>query len=221
MIPRIIHFFWTSNDTPALPEDVSQNVRTWETHHPEFLVKVWSLEELRPLMADLRGLRIAEAVDASRFAAMKSDLIRLALLYVYGGFWSDLKNRCLAPCLDELLDGPPVFIEHQPTTQLPDKPHYLTNSLLGSAPGEPFWLECLREAVGLISKRSTNFGVFGTTGAGMIMRVMKRHLSGAHGWEHCILPQSTWGSKIVRTGAAYNANGQHWRERENTESIYI
>jgi mannosyltransferase OCH1-like enzyme len=69
----MIHFFWTSAKGAPLPKDAASHVETWRKHHPDFLVRVWSLAELRPLLADFHGLRVTEAIDACRFPAMQSD----------------------------------------------------------------------------------------------------------------------------------------------------
>ena len=83
MVPHLIHAFWRSEDDLDIPRDVARNLGAWRATHPLYQLKIWSLAELRPILAETPGAE--EAVDTCRFIAMQADIVRLALLVAYGG----------------------------------------------------------------------------------------------------------------------------------------
>jgi hypothetical protein len=220
MVPNLIHAFWHSEADLALPNDVARNLHAWRTTHPLFHLKVWSLAEVRPILANTPGAE--EAVDTCRFIAMQADIVRLALLVAYGGVWTDLKNLPVQTFLDGLLNHrEATFAEHFPMGDKEFPTGYINNSFIVAPPQNPFLIACLKEAVGLVLRRQVG-SVWNITGAGMIMRMMQCH----EGWR--ILPcTEVWGPRdgpdawITRTKASYRTSGQHWSEREKTESPYL
>jgi mannosyltransferase OCH1-like enzyme len=165
---------------------------------------------------------IGHLLPLVRFPAMRSDIVRLAVIYEYGGIWTDLKNRCLAPILDDLLLGPTFVSEHPPTVEHAKSNRYLCNAFFGARKGDEFIRSCLQEVGSLISSRSMEYkGVFSTTGPGMFQRVFLRHLALYPEWNYKRLRrEDVWQNKITRTSASYNAGGRHWRDRQNNEDMY-
>ncbi len=224
MIPRVIHTFWTSGDsggTRELPNDIQANVGSWKVTHPDFQVKVWTLETLKEHAGDAY-VSVSDLMEAVRFPAMQSDIIRIALVYHFGGIWSDLKNKSCCPFLYELALGPTFVAEHPPTVERAKTNPFLCNAFFGAGPKEEFLAWCLSEMRALITQRSTKYGVFATTGPGMFGRVLERYLEFNPKWRYLRLPKDEiWGNKLIRTTASYNAGGQHWRDRQNTENMYV
>ena len=218
MVPHSIHAFWHSEAGLAIPHDVAFNLFAWRATHPLFHLKVWSLAEVRPILANTPGAE--EAVDSCKFIAMQADIVRLALLVAYGGVWTDLKNLPLQTFLDGLLNkSEATFAEHFPFKEFP-KGH-IGNSFIVAPPQHSFLIACLQEAVGLVLRRQAG-SVWNITGAGMIMRMMQCH----EGWR--ILPcLEVWGPRggpgvwMTCTTASYRISGEHWSEREKTESPYL
>src|SRR5262245_33732166 len=101
-IPRLVHLFWTPprGQDIAIPGEVEHHISEWRRLHPAYWVRVWSLDEVEELSTQIRKFPVWESVNACRFEAMQSDIVRLAILYQFGGVYSDLKNLPLRPFLD-------------------------------------------------------------------------------------------------------------------------
>ena len=190
---------------------------------------------------------MTEAIGACRFPATQSNMARLAVLYEYGGFYADLKNRPLRPFLGELLHFEAALVtEHPPT--IPDHEGRLTNAFLGSQPGHPLWRSALKRAVRNVKERRplssislTGIGNLENALGSRLLRTVFDDVSGAYEHVHAggtqltrtvdfvVIPSLTaWGSKggsdgwMKRTRASYNDDtGAHWSQRERTESVYV
>lgn len=131
-IPRLIHRLWL--DDP-LPEPFAANGRRWAELHPEFEVIDWlhSAELPRLRNQDLVD-RAAEVYpnDWKRFIA---DLVRLELLWCYGGVYADTDvtpHRHVGP----LLDGRSCVVGRSP--QRSRGVHAITNAVMAAEPGHPY-----------------------------------------------------------------------------------
>lgn len=222
MIPAIVHQFWTPpvGAAPDLPEDIAKNVAAWRRLHPEYGHRLWSFDGVAPRLEDIDGVCALDAVRRCRFPAMQSDIVRLALVYLDGGVWSDLKNLPLRPFLDEVCTDPLVLCEHPPTHQVPDRDEYLTNNFFAAEPRHPFVRACLEQAVQNVNSGLTDGGVVAITGLAMMMRVRHRLQKAGQMPRYRFLPkEDVWGRTMKRTSASYNAVG-HWSQRQKTEPLY-
>lgn len=221
-IPKIIHQYWTSSDGSEPPADIQANIDAWRRTHPGFEIKLWSDSALDAAFSDDRGANFLAAARTCRFAAMRSDVIRLALVLRFGGIWSDLKNRPLTEFLPDLVnEGRTFFAEHPPSTARPEPRDYICNQLFGARANDPMVFDCLSEAVDSIRRRVQG-SVYGVTGGAMLMKVIAR--ANNRGVPHDFAPlryNETWGTLVKRTAASYNAGGMHWSERQKSESLYL
>lgn len=208
MIPFVVHQLWLSPDGREIPSDVAVNARAWAELHPGLEHHVWGAHDLDAICA-VDGLPVLEAVRACWFLAMQSDIIRLALLYNRGGFWSDLKNRPLHPFLDELCAHDLVIAEHPPTVRKP--PGYISNAFIGAAPHHPVILTLLREAVANVAARKVDNGIVDVAGLEMYRRILRR--IGAHYFLFARDP--AWTDCMARTPASYQSGGRHWSEQRD------
>jgi mannosyltransferase OCH1-like enzyme len=74
-------------------------------------------------------LRNPEAYERHRRPVERADIIRMEVLWKYGGVYLDADMECLKP-IDRLIDGLDFF-------GLCIKPGRLTNTVIGSVPGHP------------------------------------------------------------------------------------
>ena len=214
-IPKIIHQLWISADQQDIPNDIKENIFSWERTHPDYICMMWSLAGLSSLFASFYGLPLLKRINACRFPAMQSDLVRLALLYEYGGFWSDLKNYILCSFVDDLIQYDKIVLaEHWPATT-PAKYHpRLLNGFLGAPRKNKYIWRWLCHACENIEQRKAR-GVVGLTGAGVMMRIMK-HSNDIN--YHLIKRGDLWNTTIQRRGGSYNDNDQHWSIRQKVET---
>lgn len=79
-IPKIGHFVWLGSPLPPLARE---NIETFKQHHPDWEVRIWtSIPEGMP--ADLHQA----ILDAPKMA-MRSDIVRLWVVYEHGGIYLD------------------------------------------------------------------------------------------------------------------------------------
>jgi len=129
MIPRILHRVWVGPD--PLPEDFARNGETWRRHHPEWEMRLWTEDELPG------DLVRPEAYERLRKPTERSDIIRLEILFRFGGVYVDTDFECLRP-IDPLIEGVDFF-----TCDL--KPGRVNNAVIGSVRGHPLLERALRE----------------------------------------------------------------------------
>jgi mannosyltransferase OCH1-like enzyme len=128
-IPRLIHQIWLG---PTAPPDAERGWReSWSTHHPEWEVHLWTEESIP---ADLRR---SEVYERLRLPAERADILRLELLWRFGGVYVDTDFECLRP-LDPLLDGVELFLGDL-------KPGRTNNAIIGAVPEHPLLDRALDE----------------------------------------------------------------------------
>jgi inositol phosphorylceramide mannosyltransferase catalytic subunit len=131
LIPRVLHQVWVGPD--LLPEEFARYRETWIHHHPGWEHHLWTEDNLPD------GLRRPEVYERLRMPAERSDILRLEVLWRYGGVYVDTDFECHRP-LDPLLDqGVEIAV-------VPLKPGGgLNNAFLAAPPEHPVIDRCLRE----------------------------------------------------------------------------
>lgn len=101
-IPRKIWFYWNDGLENA-PDVVKRSAETWQIMNPDHELVVLDTTNLTGVLGlDFEALCSRSTVVLSE--AGKSDVLRLCLLYVFGGTWVDATTFCLNP-LSEWLYG--------------------------------------------------------------------------------------------------------------------
>lgn len=77
MIPKIIHYVWIGGEKPAKIEEYINN---WKSTMANYEFKEWNLENW-----DISQYPFAEEALADKKHAYISDIIRLDVMYEYGG----------------------------------------------------------------------------------------------------------------------------------------
>jgi mannosyltransferase OCH1-like enzyme len=125
-IPRIIH--QTYRDIHSIPYQWQQASNSCRTLHPDYEYKFWTDEEGRRLIEQTFPCLLS-TFDSYPYNIQRADVIRLVVLYVYGGIYIDFDIICLKS-LDQLLQY--EFILPRTT------PVGLSNDLIISKPKHPF-----------------------------------------------------------------------------------
>lgn len=121
MIPRILHHIWIGPD--PLPDDHRPWIKSWKRQHPKWEHRLWTEDNLpedpiRP-----------EILERLRAPVERADILRLEILYRYGGVYLDGDLECLRP-IDPVLEGEEfVGVCH--------KPGRITNTAIASVPRHP------------------------------------------------------------------------------------
>jgi hypothetical protein len=127
VIPRVFHQVWLGSDT--LPVEFVAYQDSWRRHHPDWELKLWGEDNLP---ADLRR---TEVYDTERQPVERADILRLELIWRFGGVYLDTDYECLKP-IDGLLAGVEFFTGTMKEAA-PPKPPRVNNAIFGAVPGHP------------------------------------------------------------------------------------
>jgi mannosyltransferase OCH1-like enzyme len=114
MINKILHFIWIGDH--KIPTTIS----TWEDMHPEWKIYIWNESKIKTLSlinSDIYELK-------NKRYNQKSDIIRLEILYRYGGVYVDADIYCLKN-IDSLILNNTLFFTQE-------KKGLVSNSIIGS-----------------------------------------------------------------------------------------
>jgi inositol phosphorylceramide mannosyltransferase catalytic subunit len=100
LIPRIFHQIWLGPE--PLPEEYVAYQKTWVRHHPGWELRLWVEENLPD------RLRRPESAERLRSPAERADILRLELLWRFGGVYVDTDLECLRS-IEELIDNTDFF----------------------------------------------------------------------------------------------------------------
>eukprot|EP00927_Polykrikos_kofoidii_P072806 TRINITY_DN68900_c0_g1_i1.p1 TRINITY_DN68900_c0_g1~~TRINITY_DN68900_c0_g1_i1.p1 ORF type:complete len:855 (+),score=145.88 TRINITY_DN68900_c0_g1_i1:157-2721(+) len=145
-IPKVIHQTWKTED---LPSKYARHVASWRLMHPHWRSEFWDDHRGRDLVAANFPQYLADFDQMS--GIKRADVMRIVALYVQGGIYADIDVEAVKP-FDGLLAaaakskaavllGEENFVH---AVLLERKSTWLvSNALMASAPGHPFWLEAL------------------------------------------------------------------------------
>lgn len=220
-IPRMIHLMWTTKecdrDGDPLPAEVADRVALYRRMLPDAQVVCWSWADVEDLLDDTEGQRILQAARSCTLAAMRVDLLRLAIVHRVGGTWTDIKNK---PRMDFTAEYPaetPLLLpEHFPIESHPEPNGRLCNGFFAAKPGDAFLAASIQAALSNIEARKPG-SVFDLTGGGLFNRLKR-------GWTgpdlHTVPWEILWKRWFQRTPMTYNAGALHWSVRQKTEPLY-
>ncbi len=98
-IPKIIHFIWIGDK--VLSDNKKKNIESYRSLNPLWEIKLWKNNNLPEIINKYTYKRV------SSWAA-KADILRLEILYKYGGLYTDIDSICLKP-LDPLINNLTCF----------------------------------------------------------------------------------------------------------------
>jgi mannosyltransferase OCH1-like enzyme len=129
MIPHILHQIWVGPN--PLPEEYASYSQSWVDRHPSWDVRLWTEDNLPD------DLVRKEALERLRVPAERSDILRLELLWRFGGVYVDTDLRCLRS-VEPLTADTDFFATYL-------KPGRVCNGVLGSIPGHHILERAVRE----------------------------------------------------------------------------
>ena len=140
-IPKRLHFIWLGK---PMPRHLADNVHQWRELHPEWQAYVWGEDNI-PMLRNSELYRNArKLVPPDAVYQFQADIIRLELLYDFGGFYADVDTRPLKP-IDEALTGHDAFAAAEDRS-------WVGNTYLGSTPGHPMFAELITHLTGNVRR---------------------------------------------------------------------
>lgn len=140
-IPRRVFIYWEQGFENA-PETVVLSITSWRKLNPNHEIVLLDSNNVTEWFNGPKEIKNWNSLGV----AHQSDLLRLALLFRFGGFWSDATLLCAKP-LDEWIPQSlrwGFYMLHTPQ----GKNRYTQNFFLGSAKGSYFarrWFGALRK----------------------------------------------------------------------------
>jgi mannosyltransferase OCH1-like enzyme len=128
-IPRTFHQIWLGPN--SFPREFERYRRSWTHHNPRWELRFWTEENVP---ADLRR---PEAAERLRAPAERADILRLELLWRYGGVYVDSDFECLRPIEPLMQDA--LFVVGLA------KADRANNAFLGAVAGHPLLDRALDE----------------------------------------------------------------------------
>ena len=89
-IPRILHLIWLG--PRPLPNE--HLLHSWRLHHFDWEIRMWNSDNIPSDLYNHEAFRYALE---HRQYGMASDILRLEVLYKYGGVYTDMDYLCVAP----------------------------------------------------------------------------------------------------------------------------
>jgi mannosyltransferase OCH1-like enzyme len=126
-IPRVFHQIWVGPD--PFPGEYVRYQQTWLERHPGWELRFWTEENLP------EPLRRPEAAERLRVPAERANILRLELLWRFGGVYVDTDFECFRS-IEPLIEDAEVFISLA-------KAGKVNNALMGSIAGHPLLDEAL------------------------------------------------------------------------------
>lgn len=173
MIPHIIHLIGATQQPPQICVPYINRMRAL---HPLWQITIWD---------DVAALTLVRThfpdweycYQNYQAPVQRTDILRVMLVYLYGGFYLDMDILCFKS-LDDLCSHNLVLGVEKKLSPLESRklhhiyPTRIANYMFGSKPRHPFWLDFLAEA----GKRAkvaikSESDVLETTGPGLLTNV--------------------------------------------------
>ena len=116
LIPKIIHIVWLGS---KIPKEYLYNIKTFKKLNPNWEVRIWQDKQI-----EIEKFVNQDLINKMPTFAAKVDIIRLEILYKYGGLYTDIDSICLKP-IDKLVSNKTIFGMH-------DIDGWIANGTLGS-----------------------------------------------------------------------------------------
>jgi mannosyltransferase OCH1-like enzyme len=91
-IPNNLFLYWHQ---PVLPQDMTNNINVLKLQHPTLNMQIFDDDSSRKFISEYFTDIVLYAYDKLNPIAFKSDLWRYCALYVFGGYYLDVKYTCI------------------------------------------------------------------------------------------------------------------------------
>lgn len=121
-IPKIFHRIWIGGN--PIPQEYVDYGKTWEDLHQNWKMYLWTDDNLPELINQ-------ELYDSLEGIVLKSNILRVELLYQYGGVYIDTDFECYKN-IEPLIKDLDIF-------SCGEKDGIVGNAIMGSTPKHPTW----------------------------------------------------------------------------------
>jgi tetratricopeptide (TPR) repeat protein len=165
-IPARIIQYW---DATEPPEEISELMRTWRTHHPDFEYLLFNDQTAQQFIRRHHHGAVYSAYLRAGEPAQRADIFRLAYLSVHGGVYADADDRCLES-VNTFVPGDISFAAYQEDFGT------LGNNFLAVEAGHPVIQHSLELATEAINRGDSDF-LWLATGPGLLTRAFAQYVA--------------------------------------------
>jgi hypothetical protein len=135
MIPKIIHQIWIGSLPPP-----TECMNSWSNKHiaTGFQYRLWTESDFA---ADIET-KCSAQIALCRELCGVADIMRLEILYKYGGIFVDADSVCIEPIDDTLLENNTAFAAFENESM---RPGLIANGTMGFVPGHPLLRDMIAE----------------------------------------------------------------------------
>jgi mannosyltransferase OCH1-like enzyme len=172
LIPKVVY---RTAHLDVLPEAIANLYARTEAENPGWKVEYTSFAKARVFIEANFEPRVLKALDTLVPLAYKADLIRLCLVYQYGGVYSDFSQVFLTK-LDELVgehDDLVLSLDAPGTWLILFQPPRLANSFFAASPKHAYIKACIDRIVSNTESRFYGLDCMHPTGPAMMMEVLQ------------------------------------------------
>ncbi|KAF3362660.1 Uncharacterized protein PHSC3_000899 [Chlamydiales bacterium STE3] len=171
-IPPIIHLIWLGSDIPL---QVASAFDTWKTHHPHWTIKIWTDQDLSDFIWTNKKVQLA--FEQATTWAEKADILRIELLYQFGGIYSDADVVCLNSFQDLIVQNIGFFscFELNYIGKHYGEPFFVGSAVMGAAKNSAVMKYCLENLRSVAD--APQEGIIKRTGPGLISRACQAVLA--------------------------------------------
>ena len=169
-IPPIIHFIWLGSPLTAQAE---RAIASWKKYHPSWKTEVWTDERVRDFPWTKE--RLYKLFQEAGTWAEKADILRLDILYQFGGIYSDVDVICLRSFHDLVIQDITFFscFELNYTSRHYGAPFFVGTAVMGSSKGSAVIKYCLDHCQS--ESEAPRAGILKRTGPGLVSRACQNH----------------------------------------------
>lgn len=144
-IPKIFHLTGKKKENPAIYDQCLTQLRNL---HPDWSICIYDDNESRGIIS-AHLPELLPVYDAYSTAIQRTDVFRIAVIYLYGGFYLDQDVFCLKAldtlCNFEIVLGEELTLTEDECELSNQNDLRIANYMFGSVPKHTFWLELLKE----------------------------------------------------------------------------
>ena len=114
-IPKIIHFIWIGS---MIPKKYIDNLNSYTKNNPQYTINLWVDRNYEFTINQVKILNInsLDVINKHELNVMdnygaKADILRLEILYKYGGIYSDIDSKSLKAFDEKFLNDTVTYIE--------------------------------------------------------------------------------------------------------------
>lgn len=164
-IPPIIHLIWLGS---VIPLKVMTAFDSWKKHHMDWEIKIWTDRELIDFSWSSEYSHLA--FEQAATWAEKADILRLEVLYEFGGVYSDADVVCLNSFRDLIVQDIGFFscFELNYIGKHYGEPFFVGSAVMGAAKNSQVMKYCLDHLK--TAQDAPSEGIIKRTGPGLISR---------------------------------------------------